>query len=152
MVVETSLALVPDQVLLQEYRTRFGLKPGDAYNNAQQVARHLQGLLGGSRRETFVALYLTRKNVLIDSEKLFVGTVNQSAVFPREVVRSALLKDASSVICGHNHPSGNINPSNDDIDITRKLKNGLELLDITLLDHVIIGGDQWYSFSDQNIM
>ena len=150
--METPLALVPDQVLLQEYRARFGMKPGDVFNNASQVARHLQGLLGEKRREAFVALYLTRKNVLIDSEILFEGTVNQSAVFPREVARSALLKDASSIICGHNHPGGNIHPSNDDIEITRKLKKGLALLDITLLDHVIIGGDQWYSFSEQNIM
>ena len=143
---------VSDQALLEEYSGRFRIAKGDPFNNARQVARHLQGLLGGKRRETFVALYLTRKNVLIESEVLFEGTVNQSAVFPREVVRSALLNDASSVICGHNHPSGNINPSQDDIEITRKLKGALKLLDITLLDHVIIGGDQWYSFSDQHIM
>ena len=150
--MDTSLGEVSDEALLEEYRRRFGIVSGDPFNNARQVARHLQGLLGGKRRETFVALYLTRKNVLIDSEILFEGTVNQSAVFPREVARSALLKDASSVICGHNHPSGNVNPSNDDIDITKKLKKGLALLDITLLDHVIVGGDEWYSFSDQNIM
>ena len=150
--MDTSLGEVSDEDLLEEYRRRFGIVSGDPFNNARQVARHLQGLLGGKRRETFVALYLTRKNVLIDSEVLFEGTVNQSAVFPREVARSALLKDASSVICGHNHPSGNVNPSNDDIDITKKLKKGLALLDITLLDHVIIGGVEWYSFADQNIM
>ena len=143
---------VSDQALLEEYSRRFRIAKGDPFNNARQVARHLRGLLGGSRRETFVALYLSRKNVLIDSEILFEGTVNQSAVFPREVARSALRKDASSVICGHNHPSGNVSPSNDDINITKKLKKGLALLDITLLDHVIIGGDQWYSFADQNIL
>ena len=137
-----TLSEVSDRALLEEYVGRFGMAKGNPFNNAQQVARHLQGLLGGERRETFVALYLTQKNMLIDSEVLFTGTVNQASVYPREVVRSALLNDASNVICGHNHPSGNIKPSKDDLEITRKLKGALELLDITLLDHVIIGGDK----------
>ena len=147
-----SLSGVSDEALVEEYGRRFEMAKGDPFRNAQQVARHLQGLLGGKRQETFVALYLTQKNVLIDSEVLFTGTVNQAAVYPREVVRSALLKDASNVICGHNHPSGNINPSKDDIEITRKLKGALELLDITLLDHVIIGSDKWFSFADSGML
>ncbi len=150
--MDATLTEASDEAFLEEYSRRFEIVSGDAFNNAQQVARHLQGLLGGARRETFVALYLTQKNVLIDSEILFTGTVNQAAVYPREIVRSALLKDASNVICGHNHPSGNIKPSNDDIEITRKLNKALDLLDITLLDHVIIGGDKWFSFADHNLL
>ncbi len=147
-----TLSGASDKALLEEYSRRFGMAKGDPFNNAQQVAHHLQGLLGGTRRETFVALYLTQKNVLIDSEILFTGTVNQASVYPSEIVRSALLKDASNVICAHNHPSGNINPSKDDIDITRKLKGALALLDITLLDHVIIGSDKWFSFADSGML
>ena len=142
---------VTNETLLEEYSRRFGMAPGDPFNTAQQVARHLQGLLGGARRETFAVLYLTRKNVLIDTEVLFEGTVNQAAVFPREVVRSALLKDAAGVICAHNHPSGHVKPSVDDIEITRKLKGALKLLDIELLDHVIIG-DGYFSFADSGIL
>ncbi len=147
-----TLSGVSDKALLKEYGRRFEMARGDPFGNAKQVARHLQGMLGGARRETFVALYLTQKNMLIDSEVLFTGSVNQAAVYPREVVRLALLKDASNVICGHNHPSGNVKPSKDDLEITRKLKGALELLDITLLDHVIIGGDKWFSFADQNLI
>ena len=142
---------VSDETLLKEYSRRFQMAQGDPFNSAQQVAHHLQSLLGGARRETFAVLYLTRKNVLIDTEVLFEGTVNQAAVFPREVVRSALLNDASCVICGHNHPSGNTKPSNDDLEITRKLKGALKLLDITLLDHVIVG-DGYFSFADSGLL
>ena len=150
--IKSLIGEVSDKTLLEEYSRRFQMAQGDPFNNAQQVARHLQGLLGGARRETFAVLYLTRKNVLIDTEVLFEGTVNQAAVFPREVVRSALLKDASGVICGHNHPSGQTRPSNDDIEITRKIKRACELMDIQLLDHVIIGGNDYFSFADGGIL
>jgi len=147
-----TLSGVSDKAILEEFGRRFEMARGEPFGNAEQVARHLQGMLNGARRETFVALYFTQKNVLIDSEILFTGTVNQAAVYAREVVRSALLKDASNVICGHNHPSGNTKPSKDDIEITRKLKGALALLDITLLDHVIIGDDKWFSFADQDLI
>ena len=82
---------------------------------------------------------------------LFIGTINQSLVHPREVFKEAYLLSASSIICVHNHPSGNVNPSNNDIVITKQLKEVGLLLGINVLDHIIIGKDKYYSFNDNGI-
>ena len=151
---DTQLLLdrVSDQDLREAYLDRFTLKVGELLSNSQKVADHLATLLAGRTRETFAVLFLSGRNALIASEILFEGTLTQAVIFPREIVKYALLKNAAAIICGHNHPSGEIKPSGDDQAITRKIKQACELVDIQLLDHVIIGGDGFFSFADSGLL
>lgn len=105
--------------------------PEDA---ARVVQKHLQGV----DREHFVGLYLSASNRLIAVHTVSVGTLNSSMVHPREVFKLALLLSAASVIVSHNHPSGNLEPSREDIEITRQLAEAGKILGIPLHDHVIV--------------
>ena len=78
--------------------------------------------------------------------------MTQAVIFPREIVKFALLKNAAAIICGHNHPSGEVNPSGDDQAITRKIKQACGLVDIQLLDHLIIAGGEFFSFADEGLI
>ena len=137
------LSTISDQALEAEYIRRNCRQPGALINNKEMAARHIRSLLVTERhREHFVILYLSTALRLLSSEALFTGTISTSAVYPREIIRRALELGAASVIMGHNHPSGSINPSEDDIDITQKIMKALNLLDISLVDHIIIGHGQ----------
>jgi len=87
----------------------------------------------------------------IASEKLFYGTINASSVYPREVVKAALKHNAAAVLFAHNHPSGNPEPSQSDITITRRLKESLELIDVRVLDHLVVG-ETVTSFATQGLL
>ena len=106
----------------------------------------------GIKQECFYALYLDSKKNLLTSKLLFKGTMTKSSVHPREIFKEAYLLSASSIICIHNHPSGNINPSNNDIVITKQLIAVGKILGIKILDHIIIGRDNYYSFNDNNLV
>ena len=151
---DTQLLLdrVSDQDLREAYQDRFTLKAGEVLNNSRKVADHLATLLAGRTRETFVVLFLNRRNALLATEILFEGTLTQAVIFPREIVKYALLKNAAAIICGHNHPSGEVKPSDDDQAITRKIKQACQLVDIQLLDHLIIAGTEFFSFADKGIL
>ncbi|MFH1867968.1 MAG: JAB domain-containing protein, partial [Candidatus Omnitrophota bacterium] len=101
--------------------------------------------------EEFCMLFLDGRNQLIEIETLKTGTVNRAVVFPRKIVERALYHHAVSVIVAHNHPSGALEPSSEDKDITRAIKNALKTVDIALLDHVIIGGNGFFSFKEKSI-
>ena len=104
------------------------------------AARDLvQVLIGDLEHEVFLAIWLDNRHRVIAHEVLFHGTINQAAVYPREVVKAALKHNAAAAIIAHNHPSGNPEPSQADLAITRKLQSALELIDIRLLDHLIAG-------------
>ena len=103
-------------------------------------------------REIFKILFLNNKHVIVDDEVHSIGDVNTSAIYPRQVFRSALLKNASSLIFVHNHPTGDCTPSAGDNDITRKLVEAGVLLDIKVLDHIIIGNRRYYSYGDQGLI
>ena len=92
------------------------------------------------KREIFVCLWLDAQNRLIESETMFVGTLTQTSVYPREVVKAALYHNAGAVILAHNHPSGTTSPSGADIHLTRELKQTLGMVDVKVLDHFIVGG------------
>lgn len=104
------------------------------------------------KRECFMVIYLDAKNRVMDDEILFTGTVTATAVYPREVVRSALTHGAAALIFVHNHPSGNPCPSPDDMTITRRLIEACALMSITVHEHLIIGADGFYSFADHGHM
>ena len=102
--------------------------------------------LCNKKQEYFYCLYLDTKKKMIESKCLFVGTLNMSLVSTREIFREALLVSASSIICIHNHPSGDSTPSNQDKIITNKIKEVGVIHDISLIDHVIVGKNNYYSF------
>ncbi|GAB4182402.1 MAG: DNA repair protein RadC [Wenzhouxiangellaceae bacterium] len=105
-----------------------------------ELAREqIQVMIGDYEHEVFFALWLNNRHQVIRYEELFRGTVDGAAIYPREVVKAALACNASAVIFAHNHPSGNPEPSSSDLAITRRLKNALELIDIRILDHFIVG-------------
>ena len=105
-----------------------------------------------SDREIFFILFLNSKNSMLDYVIHTIGTVDSSAVYPREVIRSALINNASSIIVCHNHPSGDPRPSEADKEITRILVNACEIVGIPVLDHVIIGKEGHYSFADDGLI
>jgi len=97
-------------------------------------------------------MYLTSNNGFIACEILFKGTLATSAVYPREVVIHALKHNAAAIVIGHNHPSGNLNPSHDDVNITNKIRAAVETVDITLHDHIIVSSEGFFSFADQGLL
>ena len=101
------------------------------------------------QREVFSVLLLDTRHQLLGYHELFHGTIDTTSVHPREVVKLALHKNAAAIIVAHNHPSGNADPSQSDILITQRLKAALELVDIRLLDHFIIGQGEITSLADQ---
>ena len=102
------------------------------------------------KQELFYVVYLDNQKKYLDKRLLFKGTVNISLVHPREIFKEAYLLSASYIICLHNHPSGNVVPSKNDIDLTRQLNEIGKLHGIILLDHIIIGDDCYYSFYEDN--
>jgi len=115
------------------------------FENPRIVFDYLQSSMGAHKKEVFKVLYLNAGNQLIDDEDLFQGTLNESAVYPREVARRALEKNAYSIVIAHNHPSGLLQATDRDISITRKLIKALKTVDIKVLDHVIVAGNQCLS-------
>ena len=128
-----------------------GLHGRDLLSSPQVVCDYLKVALKGLSDEEFCMLFLDGRNQLIEIETLKTGTVNRAVVFPRKIVERALYHHAVSVIVAHNHPSGALEPSAEDKDITSSIKNALKTVDIALLDHVIIGGNGFFSFKEKNI-
>lgn len=98
-------------------------------------------MLAGREHEIFAVLFLDNRHRVLDYKELFRGTIDSTAVYPREVVKEALARNAAAAVFFHNHPSGVTEPSREDVVITRKLKAALELVDVRLLDHLIVGKD-----------
>ena len=103
-------------------------------------------------RELFIIIFLNSKNYIIDDEIHTAGQVDSSGVFPKQVFRSALIHNASSLILAHNHPSGDPEPSRQDREITKQLVNAGLLLDCRILDHIIIGDNRYFSFADDGLI
>lgn len=118
----------------------------DLLSSPQLVYDYLKASLRGAVDEEFKMLFLDSKNQLITVETFKTGTVNRSVVYPRKVVERALYNHAVGVIIAHNHPSGSLQPSQDDKMVTKILKEALKTVDITLLDHIIIGNNDYFSF------
>jgi len=116
------------------------------------VAEYLRVLFAGQEHETFVTLFLNSQNRLIAAEEMFRGTLTQTAVYPREIVKRALQLNAASAIFAHNHPSGGVNPSPADIHLTDFLKQALGMVDIVVLDHFVVAGGKSMSLADRGLM
>ena len=118
--------------------------------STEMVYKYYKDIIGDKKQEYFYCIYLDNKKKIIKDKLLFIGTINYSIVHPREVFKEAYLLSASSIICVHNHPSGNLEPSNEDINLTNRLKEIGNLLGINVIDHVIITYDSYYSFYENN--
>lgn len=114
--------------------------------DAITIFEYYKNILSDEKQEYFYCIYLDTKNKIIKDKMLFKGTINESLVHPREVFKEAYLLSSSAIICVHNHPTGDITPSKNDILTTKQLKNVGELLGIRVLDHIIIGNNSYYSF------
>ncbi|WP_285112006.1 RadC family protein [Leclercia adecarboxylata] len=125
---------------------------GVAFTSTQAARDWLKLKMAGLEREEFMVLYLNQQNLLIAHETLFAGSISSTEVHPREVVKRALYFNAAAVILAHNHPSGDITPSQADKTITQRLVQALQLVDIRVPDHLIVGGTQILSFAEHGLL
>ena len=131
---------------------REDLAAGSALTTPGAVRDYLRLTLGGRPHEVFVCIYLDAQHRVIGADELFRGTLTQTSVYPREVVKSALAANAAAVIFAHNHPSGVAQPSQADELLTRQLREALALVDVKVLDHFIIAGNQALSFAERGLL
>ena len=124
----------------------------DFMRSSEEVIEYLKHNLRDKTREIFMVIYLNGRNQILQMEELFEGTLTTSAVYPREVVKRALDHAAAALVFVHNHPSGNPNPSQDDLTITKKLKEAAQAIDVSVHDHLIIAGNDVYSFADHGLI
>lgn len=124
-------------------------EPGAQLHSPNAVRDYLALWLGDREHEIFAAVFLDAQNRVIAAEELFRGTLNQTAVYPREVVKRALALNAGAVIFAHNHPSGVEEPSQADHRLTEGLKTALAMVDVRTLDHFVIAGRRYTSFMER---
>jgi DNA repair protein RadC len=128
------------------------LRSGSALTSPGAVRDYFQLMFASKEHEVFVALFLDAQHRVIDAEELFQGTLTQTSVYPREVVKASLRWNAAAVIFAHNHPSGVAQPSQADELLTRNLKEALSLVDVKVLDHFIIAGNASISFAERGLL
>ena len=125
----------------------------DTFASPGQVRDWLRLKLATRQNEVFMALWLDSQNQLLKAEELFCGTLTQTSVYPREVVKSALSNNAAAVILAHNHPSGIAEPSSADQSLTKVLKEALAMVDVKVLDHFIVAGNTTpLSFAERGLL
>jgi len=123
-----------------------------ALSSPDKVRDYLRMTLAHREHEVFIALFLDAQNRLLTADELFRGTLTQTSVYPREVVKRALAVNAASVIFAHNHPSGVAEPSRSDELLTSSLRQALGLVDVRVLDHVIVAGSSTVSFAERGLL
>ncbi|MFV2055789.1 MAG: DNA repair protein RadC [Thiohalomonadales bacterium] len=128
------------------------LNRGESFTDPSRVKHYLRNQLRDEQQEVFAALLLDSQHRVIRFDRLFYGTIDQSAVYPREVVKRALQYNAAAIIFAHNHPSGHSEPSNADRQITQVLKDALNLVDVRVLDHIVVGDTDVVSFAERGYL
>lgn len=131
-----------------EERARYG----SALTSPGAVRDYLRLAIAGREYEVFVCVWLDAQHRVIAFEELFRGSLSQTSVYPREIVKTALARNASAVIFAHNHPSGVAQPSMADELLTRNLREALLLVDVKILDHFIVAGNQSMSFAERGLL
>ncbi len=125
---------------------------GSALTSPSAVRDYLRLAIAEKEHEVFVCVWLDAAHRVLKFEELFRGTLTQTSVFPREIVKAALKVNAAAVVLAHNHPSGVAQPSQADELLTRNLKDALALVDCKVLDHFIVAGNQTISFSERGLL
>ena len=149
------LSSVPDNMIKEEYTKRNPEPIGRDYlKSSRAVKDYLQLKLKGLEgdREHFMIIFMDGQNCVIKIETLFTGSLTTSAVYPREVIKKVLKYEAATIILVHNHPSGLITPSNSDRAVTKKLQTACSSIDVEILDHLIMGGAEFFSFADHRLI
>jgi DNA repair protein RadC len=129
-----------------------GLKERTVLTSPGAVRDYLKLALGGRQHEVFVCVWLDAQHRVTACDEAFRGTLTQTSVYPREIVKAALARNAAAVIFAHNHPSGAAQPSQADELLTRNLKEALALVDVKVLDHFIVAGSQAISFAERGLL
>jgi DNA repair protein RadC len=143
----------PDQLIVEALRVlRARFRQRDVFASPDEVKDYLRLQAQGLEHEIFAVMYLDSQNRLIDYERLFRGSLTQTSVYPREVVKQALAANAASVILHHNHPSGVCEPSRSDELLTLTLKTALALVDVRVLDHVITSDAGALSMAERGLV
>ncbi|HAT1684536.1 TPA: DNA repair protein RadC [Klebsiella oxytoca] len=137
---------IREALTLLECRLR---EPGASFTSSHAARDWLRLQLASLEREEFIALFLDNQHRLIAHETLFTGTINHTQVHPREVVKAGLKYNAAAAVLAHNHPSGLAESSKADRQVTTRIQKALELVDIRLLDHLVVGGMEIVSFSER---
>ena len=123
-----------------------------SFKNKNQLISYLRNDIGFSKNEEFKVLFLNSVNEIIETEILFTGTIDKSAVYPRKILERALYHNARSIVFVHNHPSGNVSPSQKDIELTEEMKKFFKIVDINVLDQIIITKNSHFSFLEEGII
>jgi len=148
-VVSTEDAAIKHALTILEGRLR---APGIQLTSPSASRDFLTLKLAELPHEVFVCLWLDAQNRLIEYSELFRGTLTQTSIYPREVVKEAMRLNAAAVIFSHNHPSGLAEPSRADEALTKTLKQVLELIEVKVLDHIVIGGTSTVSFAERGLL
>lgn len=141
---------VARELLLRDLTTK--MRSGPVLDSPATVRTWLKLHCANLEHEVFIVLHLDVRNCLIEAEEIFRGTLVHTSVYPREVVKSALARNAASLILAHNHPSGNAEPSAADQTLTMGLKSALALIDVRIIDHFIVAGDRVLSFAEERLL
>ena len=148
-----NISSVSDSEILEEYVRRFTIPAGESIRSSREAAAHFRSYLyDAAKHEVFLCCYLNAQNQILTTEIAARGSLSTSAVYPREIVSRVIELGANSVLFAHNHPSGNITPSNSDRAVTKKLQTGLNAIDVEVLDHIIVGGSEYFSFADHHLL
>lgn len=141
---------VARELLLRDLRAQ--MAQGPVMSSPQVLRDWLRLYCAGLQHEVFIALYLDANHRLIGHEEVFRGTLTQTTVHPRELVKGALTRNAAALAVAHNHPSGQAEPSRADEFLTQTLRSALSLVDVRVLDHFVVAGDQVVSFAERGLL
>ena len=148
-----NISSISDSEILHEYVRRFTIRAGEAVKTSREAADHFRAFFAdAAKREQFVVCFLNGQHGVLTTETLFTGSITTSAVYPREVVQRILDQGAAAIMVAHNHPSGELTPSSSDRAVTKKLQAALSAIDVDILDHIIIGGAEYFSFADHRLL
>ena len=125
------------------------ISKAENFEGERILAKKMQQELSHKKQEHLVALYLNTQNQIIHQQTIFIGSLTRSLAEPREILHYAIKHMATSIILVHNHPSGATRPSRDDDQVTEKIKEACEMMGFVLLDHLIVGGDSYYSYREE---
>ncbi len=138
------------ELLLRDLQAQ--MRHGPVMESPQALRDWLRLYCAGLEHEVFLVLYLNAHHGLIEAVQLFRGTLTQTSVYPREVVKGALARNAAAIVVAHNHPSGQAEPSRADEFLTQSLKSALGLVDVRVLDHFVVAGDQAVSMAERGLL
>lgn len=127
-------------------------QPEGYFSDPHSVRSYLRLQYEGALSESFRVMFLDNRNGLISCQEMFKGTINSASVYPREIVRASIEFNAAAVILAHNHPSGHSEPSQADIHLTKRLSEALDLIDVRVLDHIVVGSSECVSFAERGLI